>query len=101
MELTITRLVGAGGGNTALRLCGSIDLMTRKAALDAGLGVLEDEDELMLDLAEVDFMDSVGIGALIELARAAETHGKRFAIVDCSPRVQRVLDATGLHDAWR
>ena len=100
MELTITRLVGVGGSNTALRLCGSIDLLTRKAVLYAGRSVLDGEDELTLDLAEVDFMDSVGIGALIELARAAELGGKRFAVVDCSPRVQRVLDATGLHDAW-
>jgi anti-anti-sigma factor len=48
----------------------------------------------------VDFMDSVGIGAVIELAKKAGSLGGTFALVEPSPPVQRVLAVTGLSDAW-
>ncbi|MFT4263953.1 MAG: STAS domain-containing protein [Nocardioides sp.] len=97
MELTISRTPGTG----SLKLEGSIDLVSRQEFIDAGLAVLEEEDALTLDMAGVDFMDSMGIGALIELAKHADKAGKTFAIAEKSPRVSRVLEATGLADAWR
>jgi anti-anti-sigma factor len=45
-------------------------------------------------------MDSTGIGALIDLAREADDHGKTFAIEEPSQRVLRILTLTGLQDAW-
>lgn len=97
MELTITREHVAPG---SLKLVGSIDLVTRKQVLDAGMDVLNSGDGLTLDLAGVEFMDSVGIGALIELSRAAESLGRPFVVGERSRRVSRVLEATGLEGVW-
>lgn len=94
MELTIT-LAGS-----ELTPHGSIDLVSRKQFVDTGLEVLREHGSLTVNMKAVDFMDSVGIGAVIELANAAASQGGSFAVVDPSTPVQRVLAVTGLADAW-
>jgi len=99
MELTISRRDERG--TALLTLVGSIDLISRQDLITAGKDALGEGDALSLDMLGVDFMDSMGIGALIELARHAEGLGQPFAITEKSPRVRRVLQATGLDDAWQ
>lgn len=99
MELTISRR--DEDGTALLTLVGSIDLISRQDLITAGKDALGEGAALSLDMQGVDFMDSMGIGALIELARHAEGLGQSFAISDKSPRVRRVLQATGLDDAWQ
>jgi anti-sigma B factor antagonist len=73
---------------------GDIDMATAPAlarALEAhGTG------GLVLDLRAVEFMDSQGIGLIIELQRRAEREGFVFEVVRGSADVQRLLDMTGL-----
>ena len=94
MELTIVR------AGSELTPHGSIDLVSRKQLVDAGLQVLREQGSLTVNMSAVDFMDSVGIGAVVQLAKAATAHGGSFAVVDPSLPVQRVLAVTGLADAW-
>lgn len=99
MELTITRHVDPEGNGT-LKLAGSIDMMTRDRLKDAGMAILREGGTLTLDLGEVDFLDSMGIGALVELTKASQAHGRRLVVSARSPRVTRVLEVTGLDEAW-
>jgi anti-anti-sigma factor len=94
MELTIVR------AGSELTPEGSIDLVTRQQLVDAGLEVLGEHQSLTLNMKAVDFMDSVGIGALIELSKKASSMGAPFAVVEPSRPVERVLAVTGLADAW-
>ncbi|GAB7005204.1 hypothetical protein JCM18899A_26770 [Nocardioides sp. AN3] len=94
MDLSITRKDGK------LALVGSVDLVSRQSLVDAGKEVLDDGEPLALDLAGVDFMDSVGIGALVELSKAAASRGQRFTVAEVSPVVGRILQVTGLDGAW-
>lgn len=100
MGLTIARVDDASGAVSSLSLSGVVDLSTRQELLDRGLAVLAEDRSVTLDLSSVEFMDSTGIGALVHLAKACERQGKSFAISAVSPRVQRVLEVTGLADAW-
>jgi len=81
-------------------LAGSIDLTTRQSLVDAGSGALIEGALLRLDMADVEFIDSTGIGALLELGRAATAKGARLEISRRSPRVARVLEVTGLDSTW-
>jgi anti-anti-sigma factor len=99
MELALTRET-ADSGAVRLRLVGAIDLSTKPSVLDAGMQALEESSGLVLNLAGVSFMDSAGIGTLVELSREAEDREKSFAIEEPSHRVARVLSVTGLQDAW-
>lgn len=88
-------------GRAVLRISGALDIQSRDAMLTAGRAALEsDAPALVLDMADVSFMDSTGIGALVELGHDAEDAGSDFAIRDPSPRVVRILQMTGLAQAW-
>jgi anti-sigma B factor antagonist len=99
MDLTIASEPGPSGA-VRLRVAGSIDLASRDELFNSGKSALSDAPQLLLNLSEVRFMDSTGIGALIDLAQEAEDHGKSFAIEEPSQRVLRILTLTGLQDAW-
>jgi anti-anti-sigma factor len=63
-------------------------------------GVLAEPDTraVVLDLTEVTFIDSAGLGALLAVRERASQAGVDLAIARVSDRVQRVLEATGLGD---
>lgn len=70
----------------------------------ASAPVLEEElnraadgaDLLIVDLRELEFIDSTGLGLLIKANRQAEAAGRRFAIVRGQSQVQRLLGVTGI-----
>lgn len=99
MELTITQH-GDDEGRCTFVLAGSIDLTTRQSLIDAGTEVFGRGASLTLDMAAVEFVDSTGIGALLELERAAASHDSRLTISQRSARVTRVLEVTGLDRLW-
>jgi anti-sigma B factor antagonist len=49
-----------------------------------------------VDLKKATFMDSTGLGALIEGYRAATEGASRFAVTNPTPTLRRVLTVTGL-----
>jgi anti-sigma B factor antagonist len=51
-----------------------------------------------VDLRAARFIDSTGLGALIEGYRAATAAESRFLVVNPTPSFRRVLDVTGLCD---
>jgi anti-sigma B factor antagonist len=51
---------------------------------------------VVVDLRQLEFMDSTGLSVLIRAHRRAEEHGQRFALVRGSQQVQRLLSLTGV-----
>jgi anti-sigma B factor antagonist len=91
-----------GDGRHVLTVAGAVDIASRAAVLDAARAALArpGAKELVLDLEQVNFMDSSGIGALIEVGGDAQDAGIDFALRRPSARVRRVLQVTGLLDSW-
>jgi anti-anti-sigma factor len=88
-------------GRTVLVVSGAIDLQTREQVLLAARDALAaDSQTLVLDLGGVTFIDSTGIGALIELGHDGADSGAGLVIRNPSQRVLRILEMTGLADAW-
>ena len=98
MQLSIMRSAPTSSDEpTTLQLVGSIDLATRDTFLEAGEKCLaESPGGLRIDAGGVDFVDSVGISALIDLEQMARRKGIPFTITRQSPRLQRVLTLVGL-----
>lgn len=89
-------------GRSVLSVSGAIDVQSRESLITAARSVLDlGAKVLVLDLAEITFMDSTGIGALVELGHDAEDADADFIIRNPSPRVTRILDMTGLSSAWQ
>jgi anti-sigma B factor antagonist len=91
-----------GDGRTVLSVDGAIDLQTRAQLLEKGQAALGGGAKaLVLDLAEVSFIDSTGIGAMVELAHDADDASAFLVIRNPSARVERILELTGLGEAWQ
>ena len=53
---------------------------------------------VIVDLRELEFMDSTGLSVLIKAHQRAEDNGQRFAVVRGPQQVQRLLSLTGVAD---
>lgn len=58
--------------------------------------LLAGERHLLIDLAGVAFIDSIGIGVLVGAAKRATDQGGRLRLAAASPAVERLLGITGL-----
>lgn len=85
-----------------LAIEGDIDLATAQHLVEAATPLLSQEGDrpLLLDLAGVTFLDSTGIGALLELRNQALVRERDTEIVAMSGLVERVLELAGLSDLF-
>jgi anti-sigma B factor antagonist len=80
--------------HTLCRPVGELDAYTVAAFRDA-LGGLATHPRVVIDLSEVPFMDSAGLGALIGGIRRAREHGGEVAVACSRPTLTRLLHTTG------
>jgi anti-sigma B factor antagonist len=89
------------GGRAVLTLVGAVDIESREPLrVECHRLLGEGPVGLVIDMSGVTFMDSTGIGALVEVSHAAQDAGITFTIRRPSPRVVRILQATGLSEIW-
>jgi anti-sigma B factor antagonist len=54
--------------------------------------VLESADNVVLDLSEVGFMDSTGLGAMLSCLRLMKAKGGSLKVASLKPEVRRLFD---------
>jgi anti-anti-sigma factor len=87
-------------GTVCLVVRGEVDVGTVEH-LRATIGAILAEPgipRLLLDLADLRFLDSSGIAALIGAQRAARRSGVRFGLVNCAGAALRVLENAGVYE---
>jgi anti-anti-sigma factor len=85
------------GDAHVIRLIGEINLRNSPDIREALLGLLaERPQQLIIDLERVHYMDSSGVGTLVELKRRSEQGGARFALAALQPRVRNLFQMTKL-----
>jgi anti-sigma B factor antagonist len=87
----------ADGDAMVLTLGGELDLAASpalEAELEKALG--SKVSLVLVDLRQLDFMDSTGLSALVRAHQRAEQGGQRFILVNGSQQVQRLLSLTGI-----
>ena len=52
--------------------------------------------DVCIDLGKLTEIDASGLGLLAEIARAAQSEGRRVAVVSANGRVRHLLELTGL-----
>ena len=52
-------------------------------------------ERVVLDLADLEYIDSTGLHLILALQSAADSYGARFSVRPGSPGVQRVFELTG------
>ena len=82
---------------TVLRPSGELDLATAEPFRRELQTVLADEPpELVIDLADVTFLDSSGIAVLASALKAQRAREAGLAVINPQPIVQRALELVGL-----
>jgi anti-sigma B factor antagonist len=83
-------------------LTGEVDLHSAPKLRDELDGLLTGEAPvLVLDLDEVGFLDSTGLGALVAARGAALDRGGAFELVCTRPRIAKLFTITGLDSVFR
>lgn len=86
--------VDESGDYTLCRPVGELDAYT-VTDFRQSLGELATRPRVVIDLSEVPFMDSAGLGALIGGIRRARENGGEVAVACRRPTLTRLLHTTG------
>jgi anti-sigma B factor antagonist len=82
-----------------LALSGELDLASGDELEQELEGVFAAQtDQIVLDLRELEFMDSTGLSVVVKAHQRAEEKGIAFALVKGTAQVQRLLSLTGVAD---
>ncbi len=88
-------------GVPVVRVRGEVDVATAPAlresldgAVDGGPGTV------VVDLSEVTFIDSTGLGVLIGARKRCVDSGRAFRVVVADPRILKVFQITGLDELF-
>jgi anti-anti-sigma factor len=87
-------------GRVLMRLAGELDLSSTPVLEQRLREALDSGRQLVVDLRNLDFMDSTGLTLLVRWARGAEQDGYELALVRGEPRVHRLFELTGLDAAF-
>jgi anti-sigma B factor antagonist len=85
-------------GGYLIALHGEVDLHSSPKLRQTLLDVLEQNptQHIVIDLTGVSYMDSSGVGTLVELKRKSERRKGRVTLVGPQPRVRSVFEITQL-----
>jgi len=86
---------------TVVRFCGELDIATAPPLQAHLLDLIEGGHRIVIDLAEVAFMDTSGLEALLACQRRAEQMGTVLVLRRPPERVHRLLELTGLTPCFR
>jgi anti-sigma B factor antagonist len=95
-ELTVERYEGVADDQRILLLRGPITLETAPKFTQAVHQ--ENADRLILDLSEVPFIDSVGLGSLVAAYVTHQKTGRCLVLTGLKPRVRKVMEITKVGD---
>ena len=84
-------------GEARVKLTGEFDISGRELA-DEVLASVQGSRKIVLDLSELEFIDSMGIHFVVTAHQAAETEGRELTIVRGGPEVDRIFQLVGLSD---
>ncbi len=86
---------------TVIVLKGEVDLHYSPAARKQILKYLRKNQHVLVDLAQVEYIDSSGVASLVEGYQLAKTNGLEFGLVGASDAAKHVLQLARLDKVFR
>jgi anti-sigma B factor antagonist len=99
VELAVTKQGEHGVPVVAVR--GEVDVYAAPALRDGLTDLLQDGGMVVVDLTDVGFLDSTGLGALVAARTAAENRGAALTLVCTHERILKLFTITGLDGVFR
>ncbi len=89
------------GASQLFALSGTLDIATSPSLRAALMEAAErDKHEIIVDLSQLEFLDSTGLGALIGAHKRAADHDGSVRLVAQEGQILRLLRITGLLDVF-
>lgn len=89
------------GAVAVFALSGTLDIATSPSLRAALMEAADREDhEMIVDLSQLEFLDSTGLGALIGAHKRASEHNGAVRLVAQEGQILRLLRITGLLDVF-
>jgi anti-sigma B factor antagonist len=89
------------GATSILTLRGEVDVYTAPRLRQAIVDLIDDGSPLVVvDMGNVDFLDSTGLGVLVEGLKRARARASDLAIVATQDKILKIFDITGLNKAF-
>jgi anti-anti-sigma factor len=85
-------------GLTLIMLSGEVDLAIGDDLEYAGRDAIDREVPIRVDLSQVTFIDSVGLGFLARMASAEREHGRKLVLAGTRHNVVEAVHLVGLAD---
>lgn len=98
MDLNLSTSIDAA--RATVHVAGEVDVSNAgmlRDAVDAAIG-LPGVQALDVDMAEVPYIDSTGIGVLVGAAHKAHDAGLAFSVVDAQDNVVRIMGLLGVNE---
>jgi anti-sigma B factor antagonist len=89
---------GVRGRRAVLGAGGTLDMSTAGELRTVARGLWDEVDELVLDLSALEFVDSSGLSALLEVRHATAAAGTRLRVITQDGPVRSAIELTGLSD---
>lgn len=96
-EELLTVRVEDSGADVVVKLTGELDFGTTASFLDTTQPLVAPGRTLVLDLADLGFCDSSGLGALVRLHKAAGQAGGELCLSLVPPQLMATMRLTKLH----
>lgn len=93
---TLVVRTAKNGDTHVVALCGELDLANAGTAESALEASLEAETPVVVDMRELEFIDSTGIALLVAALGKGNDETRISFIPSAAPAVKRVLELTGL-----
>ncbi len=80
-----------------ITLTGEVDAYTAPKLKQELIPVTEKpETEIVIDLSNIEYMDSTGLGVIIAGLKSAQKNNNQLKVTGLTPRVERLFKITGL-----
>ena len=88
-------------GVAILTLRGEIDVYTAPRMRQAIVDLVDAGSlNIVVDMEKVDFLDSTGLGVLVEGLKRVKTRGGNLTLVATQDKILKIFDITGLNKAF-
>lgn len=90
----------AASDRTVVHVSGEVDLAVVEDLTDSVRPHLQDGRAVELDLADLEFIDSSGMGVLVQLLKEANRQGATLALTRVPAKARRLFEVSGLDSVF-
>ena len=99
-NVEITLVTRETDGYSIVEVSGEVDVFTAPQLDEQLSGLVEAGSyQLVVDLSNVEFLDSTGLGVLVKALKRVREHGGSLSVVTATDRISKVFRITGLDTA--